>query len=1691
MAININVSKLKKSSTTIVPLDSSTVKLSETHLQEWVASGVDPEIIHLNVRSVAGNQVIDHLNIQGLNHWQLQRNYSRVLQGGWVCGTVFKADNPRQIKGKAIKYENPTGVAVQTIKLHLPESIWQEIAAKFGVEKSPDIDGWEWVTSNPQIPVALAEGVKKAGAIITSQLIPTIAFPGHRAAYIYKGDVRFSEFLHADRDIYLCFDNDVKTATRAEVAKSIQGLLERVTRDDKFKALAQPRAKLKICQWQGSSKGIDDVLISEGADAVTQIFSTAINSSDWVDDSFSALGFAPAITFNSPKFEFVELHPETVLVGVKGAKGSGKTWYMEQLTKQAKANGRPVISIVHRIQLAMSLAKRLELTYIDDVDGKIADSNSISLVINSLHKIDVTKFAGGLILIDEVVQVVEDLVTSSTCQSKRQKIFKTLRELAKVIVETGGQFVLGDADLNEATLRFFIGLLGDDIEPYIIHNLYREKPYRCYISPGHEYVTKKGNTIISPADIVGTAISKALQGERIMLCVTGQDEKSRWGTINLEKMFRKYGFGSIIRIDSETTKNPDHPAYKATSKINQLCDSYQVVIGSPSMGTGVSIENRIPFDLVCGIFTGVGSPDAVRQFLMRVRDRNVPRLIYVVERGLRNGYTNLGTTTAAVENRSSELFDFERQLLSSHDAEWIGEYPDIKYCNTASSYFNNLTATKNKQTKDFSKYVKHGLKLENVEVIDIHTASQIFEPTVSFDAIYEESAKVKTNSLETYYKQLAEQQEKLISSEEYAKLKTQIALTDDERIALEAKLLSNKYGEIPVTEKLAEKDADGWYKQLRLHYACTVGYEIIQNLQVLSANSQVIGGEGSVIRHDFNERQKLLAQTEFIRESGLLDILDKDEISANDEDCVELFNYLVEQKGNIELIFNTKLPYKAESKFDFKAIQSMLGLLGITSTRAAKKGKRGNRVNYYSINLPTDNRNTIFTAWLSRDTERAKEWGERKHEWEINRLVKTCTTDIDLIYLESLKARDIFKDVWEHVDTMTRIQLINRVDNFSLPTPNKQKINPTASNYQSILAEIASWTEISLDIETYGNDAKNKDGLHARKGCIRLIQVSNGETIYYVDLGSREDNRDSIQTSLQEFITLLNRQTSNPKVKIIGQNIHFDLRFLRFQLGFNRARNVTDTMIGVKVLFGDYGKLKVLPGGYGLGNLSAKFLGLDVDKSEQKSDWGATLTQSQIDYAINDPFVTYWLYKRLLELYNNPAKFGFGKLAQDGLMDAWQLENDIIPCAIELEHVGLPFDKNLAESMLEQCQTIQTNLLSEWTQLVPGLSYSQNQKLKCHLNDKYNLSIKSLNKTALADLAEYPEVKLLGKLRAIKIPIQQLESLLRSAEQTGRVQTVFNTLTGTGRFSSGNSKVFNDLPNLQSISAKANPALEEYNLAKVRTCVSVSGNRGFGIIDLAASHGRIAADVADDEIAILGCNDDSVDNHAKVAEYVARALGHDVTWQEIQANKKKHPYSLWRDAAKNTYYGWLNGAGASRVQEQIKANSGQIVSIEACQAAIRGCEELYPNVVSFRKQLVEELGTKVNLLYVDGKYYAINKVKSVSNRIAHLVKVDGNAIDLPYTQCLAAIWSRTEATALKRALIKIVNLAEEKPEWELKAINYVHDEINVEFNIDYAEIVLTTINNIIGDCFAETLSKVTDGRETNWKKLQVNNWSEK
>ncbi|NJL82318.1 MAG: hypothetical protein HC890_03990 [Chloroflexaceae bacterium] len=100
------------------------------HWEEWLASGVDTDLIALNVRSLSGTLPYDYLlysdGIPRRNDGRLTegflKRYACLEAGGWWCGTLnplnsnqpslwgcFKPDQPHldPAKGKAVKYEHP------------------------------------------------------------------------------------------------------------------------------------------------------------------------------------------------------------------------------------------------------------------------------------------------------------------------------------------------------------------------------------------------------------------------------------------------------------------------------------------------------------------------------------------------------------------------------------------------------------------------------------------------------------------------------------------------------------------------------------------------------------------------------------------------------------------------------------------------------------------------------------------------------------------------------------------------------------------------------------------------------------------------------------------------------------------------------------------------------------------------------------------------------------------------------------------------------------------------------------------------------------------------------------------------------------------------------------------------------------------------------------------------------------------------------------------------------------------------------------------------------------------------------------------------------------------------------------------------------------------------------------------------
>ncbi|RCJ32125.1 hypothetical protein A6769_28630 [Nostoc punctiforme NIES-2108] len=184
-------------------------------------------------------------------------------------------------------------------------------------------------------------------------------------------------------------------------------------------------------------------------------------------------------------------------------------------------------------------------------------------------------------------------------------------------------------------VKYVLSLAGEyRVNPFVIVNNYQPFSGNCYNYSGS-----------NPKNLIAALDKGIILGGHHLLCCSAQKAKSKWGTQTLEERFRrKFPHLRILRIDSESVADPSHAAFGCIAHLNEILTQYDLVIASPSLETGVSIDIRGHFDAVWGIFQGVQPVNSVRQMLARVRE-TVDRHIWIREWGMSvvgNGSTSIG-----------------------------------------------------------------------------------------------------------------------------------------------------------------------------------------------------------------------------------------------------------------------------------------------------------------------------------------------------------------------------------------------------------------------------------------------------------------------------------------------------------------------------------------------------------------------------------------------------------------------------------------------------------------------------------------------------------------------------------------------------------------------------------------------------------------------------------------------------------------------------------------------------------------------------------------------------------------------------------------------------------------------------------------------------------------------------------------
>jgi hypothetical protein len=497
---------------------------------------------------------------------------------------------------------------------------------------------WKWLERHPEISIIWTEGAKKSLALLSLGHVG-IALIGIHGGYRSKDALGnpctpylipdVARFAQPGRRHTLAFDRDEKQKTRYKVERALSrfgGLLE------------STGGTVEIATWKPEQgKGVDDLIVQGGAAAWESAHSNAMSLLHWQiwQRLENRLTWKPSLKVNTPDLSTLDPNqiPESGIVGVFSAKATGKT----KLTARLVHGHDEVLSLTHRIALCRNICERLGLNYRGDLDktpdGRFITGSAYTLrvgaCVDSLLAINPQHFAGCDLVIDEAVQVAGHLLKSSTCaqDGKRPALLARFREL----VQVARRVILADADLDNATLHYFKELRGDDAPVFLIRNDYQGQPYPVRLVNSSSFETVVADLLndlhqLEPGKTLFVATDNKRVTKEIARLVANSFQGKRVLVINAET--------SGGDAEREFIQTPD--------KVLQRGD-YDLIIASPSLATGVSIESQRIIKRVYGIFTGVSSTDAdIAQSLVRVREP-VERVVWVANRG--RNYSKVGRST--------------------------------------------------------------------------------------------------------------------------------------------------------------------------------------------------------------------------------------------------------------------------------------------------------------------------------------------------------------------------------------------------------------------------------------------------------------------------------------------------------------------------------------------------------------------------------------------------------------------------------------------------------------------------------------------------------------------------------------------------------------------------------------------------------------------------------------------------------------------------------------------------------------------------------------------------------------------------------------------------------------------------------------------------------------------------------------
>lgn len=542
-------------------------------------------------------------------------------------------------------------------------------------------------------------------------------------------------------------------------------------------------------------------------------------------------------------------------------------------------------------------------------------------------------------------------------------------------------------------------------------------------------------------------------------------------------------------------------------------------------------------------------------------------------------------------------------------------------------------------------------------------------------------------------------------------------------------------------------------------------------------------------------------------------------------------------------------------------------------------------------------------------------------------------------------------------------------------TPQLRYITSAAA-LATALPEILRHPVCGVDTETTGLDP------HTDR--LRLLQLATPDAVYVIDADRVVDLR-----PLAPFF-------ERPRPVKVFHNAKFDLPFLAERLAPGKPlgavfRGLFDTMLAAMLL-------EESDEGYSLAALCKRFLGYDLDKTEQKSDWSGPLSAGQIEYAAKDAAILLPLRSELRQ-----------RLIDASLVRVAKLEFDLAPVVADMETAGFYLDLAAWEQVWNRyraererlAEKVRTTLGSHLPGGLFGPMFfnpdSPDQVLEALRN--LGIDVPHTGESALKPLAErYPPVADLLEYRAVAKAVASCGDLFPRYvhPKTGRIHARYRQIGArSGRMSCRE-------PNVQQVPRKK----------EIRACFRAPAGRRLIVADYSQVELRVAAALSGDE-RMIAAYQEGRDLHRQTAALITGTPLDAVTPEQ-------------RQAAKAVNFGLLFGMGAAGLAAYARNEYGVELSLERAEEFRARFFEAYTGVRRWHERARRTIAARgpIAIRTASGRLFRPKLPASLS--VLLNTPVQGSAADI-----------------MKQAMIYVHHALAER-QCDARIVAVVHDELIVE-----------------------------------------------